>query len=167
MRIVLIAAATVVALIVAVVLVGMLLPKTHIATRTVVLEAPPPVVWKAITTVEAYPQWRDVQTAVLLPTHGGRKMWKETDRHGDTMTMEVMEEIPERRLVTRITDQKLPFGGTWTYELVPARGGTQLTIIEDGVIHNPVFRCIARYVIGYHATMDDYLERLKVRMSRA
>jgi uncharacterized protein YndB with AHSA1/START domain len=166
MRIVLIAALTVVALIAAVVLIGLLLPKTHIATRTVVIEAPPPVVWKAIATVEAYPQWRDVQTAVL-PSQGGRRMWKETDRHGDTMTMEVMEEIPDRRLVTRIADKKLPFGGTWTYELVPAGNGTQLTIIEDGVIHNPVFRCMARYVIGYHATMDDYLKRLKVRMSRA
>jgi uncharacterized protein YndB with AHSA1/START domain len=167
MRIILIAAITVVALVLAVVLVGLLLPKTHIATRTVVLEAPPPVVWKAITTVEAYPQWRDVQAAVQLPPQSGRKMWKETDRHGDTMTLEVLEEIPERRLVTRIADEKLPFGGTWTYELVPMRGGTQLTIIEDGVIHNPVFRCIARYVIGYHATMDEYLKRLQGRMSRA
>jgi len=167
MRIFLIAATTVVALIAAVVLIGVLLPKTHIATRTVVIDAPPPAVWKAITTVEAYPQWRDVQTATLPPSHGGRKMWKETDRHGDTMTMEVMEEIPERRLVTRIADKELPFGGTWTYELVPTGSGTQLTIIEDGVIHNPVFRCMARYVIGYHATMDDYLKRLKVRMSRA
>lgn len=167
MRIVLIAAITVVALIAAVILVGLLLPKTHLATRTVVIDAPPPVVWKAITTVEAYPQWRDVQAAVQLPPQGGRKMWKETDRHGDTMTIEVMEEVPERRLVTRIADKKLPFGGTWTYELVPMRGGTQLTIIEDGVIHNPVFRCMARYVIGYHATMDEYLKRLQVRMSRA
>ena len=167
MRIVLIAATTIVVLIIAVVLIGMLVPKTHIATRTVVLDAPPPVVWKAITTVEAYPQWRDVQAAVLLPPQAGRKMWRETDRHGDTMTLEVLEEIPERRLVTRIADKQLPFGGTWTYELVPRGAGTQVTIIEDGVIHNPVFRCMARYVIGYHATMDDYLKRLRAQTKRA
>jgi hypothetical protein len=46
------------------------------------------------------------------------------------------------------------------------KGGTQLTIIEDGVIRNPVFRCMARYVIGYHATMDDYLKRLNGRLQR-
>lgn len=166
MRIVIIAASTVVALIVGVTLLGMLVPKAHLATRTVVIDAPPPAVWKAITTVEAYPQWRDLQTAVLLPQQGGRKMWRETDRHGDTMTLEVLEEVPERRLVTRIADENLPFGGTWTYELVPAGSGTQLTIIEDGVIRNPLFRCVARYVIGYHATMDDYLKRLSARIKR-
>lgn len=167
MRIVIIAAATLVVLVLSVVLIGFLLPKTHIATRTVVIDAPPPLVWKAITTVDAYPQWRGVRTAVMLPPQAGRRMWRETDQHGQAMTMEVLEEIPERRLVTRIADKKLPFGGTWTYELVPMQGGTQVTIIEDGVIHNPLFRCMARYVIGYHATMDDYLKRLKGRMNRA
>ncbi len=166
MRIVIIAGTVLLALILAILLVGLLLPKTHIASRTVVIAAPPPLVWRAITTVEAYPQWRGVK-AETLPPHAGRRMWRETDRHGQSMTMEVIEEIPERRLVTRIADKKLPFGGTWTYELIPMGDGTQVTIIEDGVIRNPVFRCMARYVIGYHATMDDYLKRLKVRVNRA
>jgi uncharacterized protein YndB with AHSA1/START domain len=166
MRIVVVAGAILVALVVLVLAIGFLLPKSHIATRTVVLDAPPPAVWKAITTVEAYPQWRDLQAAVALPTRSGRRVWRETDSRGQAMTMEVVEEIPERRLVTRITDKHLPFGGTWTYELVPIGNGTQVTIIEDGVIHNPVFRCMARYVIGYHATMDDYLTRLKGRTAK-
>lgn len=167
MRIVLVSLAILVALIVLVVVVGALLPKTHIATRTVVMNAAPAEVWKEITTVEAYPQWRGVQKAEILPPRAGRRMWRETDSHGDAMTMEVMEEVPERRLVTRIADEHLPFGGTWTYELAPLGATTQVTIIEDGVIHNPVFRCVARYVIGYHATMDDYLKRLQTRVNRA
>jgi uncharacterized protein YndB with AHSA1/START domain len=166
MRIVIIVVAILVTLVVLVLVIGALLPKTHIATRTVVLNAPAPAVWKAITTVEAYPQWRGVQAAVALPPRAGRRVWRETDKHGQAMTMEVIEEVPERRLVTRIADEHLPFGGTWTYELVPLGNGTQVTIIEDGVIHNPVFRCMARYVIGYHATMDDYLARLKTRTSQ-
>jgi uncharacterized protein YndB with AHSA1/START domain len=166
MRIVIIAVAIFVALVMVVVVMGLLLPVTHIATRTVVLDAPPPVVWNAITSVEAYPQWRDVQVAVMLPPRAGRRAWRETDRDGQAMTLVVLEEIPERRLVTRIADKHLPFGGTWTYELVPKGSGTQVTIIEDGIIRNPIFRCVARYVIGYQATMDEYLERLKTRTSK-
>ena len=144
MRIVRIAMVILSALIAVVVGLGFLLPKTHIATRTVVVNAAPSRVWSAIKTVEAYPRWR-----------------------GHAMTMEVIEEVKERRLVTRIADAHLPFGGTWTYELVPMGAGTQVTIIEDGVIRNPIFRCMARYVIGYHATMDEYLERLTARVKRA
>jgi uncharacterized protein YndB with AHSA1/START domain len=166
MRFAIIAGGILGALVLAVLVLGVLLPASHIATRTVVITAPPARVWKEITTVEAYPQWRDVQAAVSLDDRRGHRAWRETDREGQSMTLEVLEEIPERRLVTRIADKKLPFGGTWTYELIPMKGGTQLTIIEDGVIRNPVFRCMARYVIGYHATMDDYLKRLNGRLQR-
>ena len=163
MRIVVIVVAVLATLLIAVLVLGALVPKTHIATRTVVVNARPDAVWQAITSVESYPQWRDVQASVTLPPLEGHRAWRETDRDGQAMTFVVLEEIPPRRLVTRIADKNLGFGGTWTYELAPAGNGTQVTIIEDGEIHNPMFRCIARYVIGYHATMDDYLARLKQR----
>jgi uncharacterized protein YndB with AHSA1/START domain len=166
MRIVILGVAVLVTLVAVVVVLGALLPKTHIATRTAVMDAAPAAVWKEITTVEAYPQWRNVKSAEVLPPKAGRRAWRETGNDGQALTMEVMEEVPEHRLVTRIADKHLPFGGTWTYELVPLGAGTQVTIIEDGVIHNPVFRCMARYVIGYHATMDDYLKRLQGRVKR-
>jgi hypothetical protein len=35
-----------------------------------------------------------------------------------------------------------------------------LTITERGQISNPVFRFMARYVFGYHATMQEYLASL-------
>ena len=165
MRIVIIVVAVLVCLILAVVLLGALVPKTHLASRTVVVHAPPDAVWNAITTVEAYPQWRDLKASIAIPPQSGRRAWRETDRDGQQITMVVVEEVPPRRLVTRIADKNLGFGGTWTYELTPATGGTQLTIIEEGEIHSPMFRCIAHFVLGYHATMDDYLERLKKRVA--
>jgi len=165
MRIVILVVAVVVCLVLAILLVGALVPKTHIASRTVLVSAPPEAVWSAITTVEAYPQWRDLKASIAVPSRGGRRAWRETDRHGQEMTLVVVEEVPHRRLVTRIADKNLGFGGTWTYELTPAAGGTQLTIIEDGEIHNPMFRCVAHFVLGYHSTMDDYLERLKKRVA--
>jgi len=62
--------------------------------------------------------------------------------------------------VTRIADPKLPFGGTWTYELSPAPERTSLRITEDGEVRNPVLRFVSRFVLGHTATIDRYLADL-------
>jgi hypothetical protein len=69
--------------------------------------------------------------------------------------------------VSRIADKKLPFGGTWTYELKAADRGTALTIREDGEVYNPVFRFVSRYVFGHYATLDGYLKALETRLDSA
>ncbi|HSR42141.1 MAG TPA: SRPBCC family protein, partial [Longimicrobiales bacterium] len=82
-----------------------------------------------------------------------------------TMTIETVEAEVPTRLVTRIADEDLPFGGTWTYELEPTGDGrTRVTITEDGEVYNPVFRFMARFVFGHTATMDTYLDGLEARM---
>ena len=68
-------------------------------------------------------------------------------------------------LVTRIADPKLPFGGTWTYRLAPAAGGTQVTITEDGEVYNPFFRFMSRFVFGYQATLNEFAKNLEARRS--
>jgi len=78
---------------------------------------------------------------------------------GDAITFEVIESIAEQKLVTRIADKNLPFGGTWTYEIAPDNRGTTLTITEHGEVYNPVFRFISRSVIGHTAQIDQYLIR--------
>jgi hypothetical protein len=80
------------------------------------------------------------------------------------MTLEVTELDPPRRMVTRIADEGLPFGGTWTYELELAAGWTCVTLTEDGEIYNPFFRFVARFILGYDATMRTYLDGLEARM---
>jgi hypothetical protein len=78
--------------------------------------------------------------------------------------MEHVERQPPRRLVTRIADADLPFGGTWTFELAPEEGGTRVTITERGEIRNPIFRAVARYVFGYGATMEAFLDELRAHI---
>jgi hypothetical protein len=63
-------------------------------------------------------------------------------------------------MVTRIADPEQPFGGTWTFELAPADGGTRLTITERGEVYNPIFRALGRFVFGHTATIDQYLRAL-------
>ena len=71
--------------------------------------------------------------------------------------------INVRRLVTRIADTGLPFGGQWTYELVPDGEGTRLTITEDGEVYNPLFRFVSRFVMGHTATIERYLDDVEKR----
>ena len=140
--------------------VGMRLPKAHIARSHATINAPPDSVWRALTDVEAFPSWRsDVSRVELLPSSGGHKAWREVGKNG-TITFEEVAAEPSRRLVSRIADPSLPFGGTWTYELLPDGGGSRITITEDGVVHNPLFRFMSRYVFGYHATQQAYLRAL-------
>jgi hypothetical protein len=147
-----------VALVAIVALIGTMLAKAHSAAR---FRQPPEAIWRAITDVEAFPSWRaDVKSVERLPDRNGGPAWRETDKHGQVLPLEVIEWDPPRKLVGRINDPKLPFGGTWTYEIALADGGCALTITENGEIYNPIFRFMARFVFGYSATMEGYLRSL-------
>ena len=141
-------------------IVGSRLPRSHVGSRERTFPVPPDEVWSAITTIDAFPTWRsDVQKIERLPDRDGRPVLIETGRAGRiTLATERME--PPRLLVLRIADPKLPFGGTWTYEIAPETAGSRLTITEHGEIYNPLFRFMARYIFGYTSTMDGYLSSL-------
>ena len=81
------------------------------------------------------------------------------------MPIRVQDEVAERELVTRIVDDGLPFGGTWTYQLEPVEEGTRLTITEDGFVRDPFFRFMSRYVFGHEKTVEDYLDALRERLA--
>lgn len=155
------------AIVVVVLAIGYSLPVKHAAARTVQIAAPPERVWATITDVASAPQWRsDVRSSEIVGQGAAGPVWREVSGDG-TITFETVESVPARRLVTRITDKSLPFGGTWTYELQPAASGTLLTIREDGEVYNPIFRFASRYVMGHHATIDKYLAFLQNRLGPA
>jgi hypothetical protein len=63
-----------------------------------------------------------------------------------------------------VVDDGLPFGGTWTWELAPAGGGTRLTITEAGFIRNPIFRLMSRLFFPPTGTMEKYLRALAAEL---
>ena len=154
-----IAVAVLVAFAVLIAIVGWSLPVKHVATRQRTLAASPDVVWRTITDIDAFPSWRPDVKSVERVGNTGPVTWIE---HGSSgrITFSIDGSDPPRRLVARIADPALPFGGTWTYDLAPAGSGTVLTITENGEIYNPVFRAVARFVFGYDATMASYLDAL-------
>ena len=146
-----------------IVLIGACLPQKHTVSRTLSLHRPAETVWSLIS---GSPTWRPgVSNYQELPPHEGHRLWRETDKHGQTITFEAIESTPPRRLVTRIADPKLPFGGTWTYEIVPSGDSCTLTITENGEVYNPLFRFVSRFIMGHTATIDSYLAALNAKLS--
>ena len=149
-------------------LAGSLLPKGHVASVRVRVAKPPAEVWGAIRDFASWPSWNPgVKRMERLPDAGGAERWMLHESMGGFPSRVEVSEPPAEgragRLVTRIDDPKLPFGGAWTWTVEPDGAGSAVTITEDGEIRNPVFRLLARFVIGYHGTAERFLAALARR----
>lgn len=140
--------------------VGLALPRRHVAARRVRLRRPPEEVWARIRAHAAEPGWRSKLDRVeRLPDEGGRERWKEVQGRS-ALTFETLEADAPRRLVRRIADEKLPFGGSWTIEVAGEEGASLVTVTEHGEVKHPLFRVVSRFVIGHTRTIDGYLRDL-------
>jgi uncharacterized protein YndB with AHSA1/START domain len=137
--------------------IGLVLPKGHRASKTTIYAASPDVIFAALSDVARYPEWRsDVKRIEMLPDEGGRRMFREHGGNG-VITYRIEELTPASRMVIRIADPSLPFGGTWTHELKPTTsGGTELTTTEDGEVYNPIFRFMSRFVFSATGTIEKF-----------
>jgi hypothetical protein len=145
-------------LILLVVVIGLSLPKSRVATRRARFKQRPEIIWD---TISGPPSWRsDLKSYEMLPQSNGAVQWREVDRRGDSILFERVEASPPQRLVNRIADPKLPFGGSWTHEISATDDGCVLTITEHGEVYNPVFRFMSRFVFGHTATLEKYLRML-------
>ena len=152
-------------LVLIVAVVGALLPKAHTASRTARVALSPDALYSLLSDVDRFQSWRpDVKGLQRRPDRDGRPAWVE-DVGG--MKIPMVFERMERPslLVARIDSTELPFGGTWSYRIAPAPGGSDLTITEDGEVYNVIFRFMSKFVFGQHATMDTYLKNLQAKVA--
>ena len=150
--------------------IGTSLPIDHHASCSAKYDKPPPILFALVEDDEASAHWRsDIARADLVSGRDATAVWRETDRHGYTVTYRTVAYADGRKLVRAIDFVPgMPFGGTWAYIFSGESGmlaiapvnGSGLTIIEDGKIYNPFFRFLARYVFGYTQTMKTYLTDL-------
>ena len=141
-------------------LIGSQLPKTHVASRSILLHKSPQDVYAVARDFGSTPKWRDdVKQVEVQAPQGGPLYFREEGKNG-TVNYELVEDVPAQRMVTRIRDTDLGYSGHWTYMFVPENGGTRVTIREDGEVSNVLFRFMSRYVFGQTATIDSYLQSL-------
>jgi uncharacterized protein YndB with AHSA1/START domain len=163
-KIALIVFAALVVLVLLLVVVGLFLPRNHVASRSAVFDAPPERIWAVLTDVSKGPEWRTgLKSVEALPPLDGRRRYRETSGFG-TVTYVVEEERAPERLVGRIADEGLGYGGSWTWEIAREGPRTRVTITERGFVTNPVFRVLARFAFGYEKTMEIYLRDLGRRL---
>ncbi len=147
-------------------LVGSRMPRDHRSVVSLSFRASRAAVWAAITDYAAMPAWWPAVKAVRferLPD-GTELTWNK-DRRGQEIPFRTGEAIVNEKLVRIIAKDDLPFGGTWTFELIGAPGGTRLTLTEDGFVNATILRPVARWIIGYDATQRDFLANLERYLS--
>jgi uncharacterized protein YndB with AHSA1/START domain len=171
MKPIIIIAVSLVALIVAAVaiiaLIGASLPKEHVASRSILLHKTPAEVYGVVRDFSSAPHWRtDVKQVDVKIQPDGRVHFREDGKQG-TVNFEVVEDVPTQRMVTRILDTNLGYSGSWTYTFVTEDVGTRLTITENGVVSNVVFRFLSKYAFGHTATIDSYLGSLAKHFGEA
>jgi len=163
-KIALIVLGVVAVLVLVVVIVGLMIPRDHVASRSATYAAPPERIWAVLVDTAAAPEWRTgLKSVETLPPLDGRRRYREVSGFGP-VTYVVEEERAPERLVGRIADEGLGYGGSWTWELAQEGDGTRVTITERGFVTNPVFRVLARFVFGYEKTMETYLKDLGRRV---
>jgi hypothetical protein len=146
-----------------IVVVGYSLPRAHSVTRATTVPLPPESLYAVLLDVERYPSWRPgVKSLQRHPDRDGRPAWTE-EVSGMKIPLYFERLEPPSLLVSRIADPSLPFGGTWTYRITAAPGGSALTITEDGEVYNPFFRFMSRFVFGHTATLDQFVKDLDGR----
>ena len=150
-----------VALGVLVALIGLLLPREHRASSRVELRQPVDSVWAVIRDMGQVPTfWTELKTSARIPDIKGHEAWAQTMKNNFTLNLEIAEDKPPSRLVTRIdAPAGAPFGGVWIYQLEPLASGCRVTVTEDGWIANLIFRVVSK-IMGYHGTLDGYLKAL-------
>jgi hypothetical protein len=146
-------------------LIGAMLPLRHHGTKRARYRVSPEAMYAVLA---GPPDWRTgVKNFGSLPDEGGRKRWWEEDTHGQKITFELVEEAPPKKLVVRIADRGLPFGGAWTFDIAPDGNGSMLRVSEDGEIYNVIFRFMARFIFGYTKSLETYLKDLGAKFGQA
>jgi uncharacterized protein YndB with AHSA1/START domain len=153
-----------VALVALALLAGYLLPAAHVAARAAEFRATPARVYDVVSDFAKYPEWRTGVTKVDVATRSGEAplVTEHTSAGVIPYSLEVIQ--PPSKLVMRIADPNLGFGGTWTFEIFPNDSGSELVITEHGEIHNPFFRVMSKLFFSPTDTIDTYLADLRRRL---
>lgn len=146
-----------------VLIVGLLTPADHQASRTLRVKQPPDAVWVAINDHANEHTWRDdVASVTSAGERNGKPVWQENYKDGNTLQLMTTESRQPNRMVREIAEEG-PFSGRWEIDIEPITGGSSVKITEIGKVSNPFFRFVSKYIIGHTYQMEKYLSNLAKR----
>jgi len=141
--------------------IGTGLPIAHVATCSAQFAQSPATLYATVEDDASSPQWRsDVAHVRSERSSGGKPLWIETYKNGQTLSYLEVQTFPGKGLDRELQDPTLPFGGQWRYQFRATAGGTEVRILEAGYIFNPIFRLIEHFFTGYTSTIKTYMTDL-------
>lgn len=162
-RIVLVVAGIIVALVLIVLVIGLLTPQEHHATRAVNINQPPQMIWDTINDHANEQKWRDdISNVTAAGERNGKPIWQENYKDGNTVQLLTTESTPPTRIVREIAEEG-PFSGRWEIDIKPSGNGSTVRVTEIGKVPNPFFRFVSKYIIGHTTFMERYLKNLAVK----
>ncbi len=143
-------------------IIGSLLSKSHEVAVSLDTPVPPEALWSLITDFPGQTRWRkQLREVRLISPGGGNPTWLEIGARGHRLPLQTIVSEPPRKLVRRIADPKLPFGGEWVFLIEPTASGSRVTITEKGEVYHPIFRLISK-MFDMSSTIRTYLKDLEV-----
>ncbi|MFN8669284.1 MAG: SRPBCC family protein [Gemmatimonadaceae bacterium] len=140
------------------------LPSQHVASVKAHYAASPDTLWALVSDPLGAAAWRkDLVEVARVASSDGVLRWRERSKRR-AIEFEALPSVVGRRFTTRMTQDDLPFAGQWDYELSSDGTGTVLVITERGTIRSPLFRVLARYIVGYTHSLESYHRSLAARL---
>lgn len=117
------------------------LPEDWKSTRLGRYKQPMDITWGKATDFATWPEWNTAIASVeKLDDVRGHAVWRETWKDGETVTFEVVEHLPVRRMIRCVTDTDGPYGGCVTMEVTRRDDGSVLHIAESLRVRSQRFR---------------------------
>ncbi|MTI30273.1 SRPBCC family protein [Xanthovirga aplysinae] len=123
-------------------LIGYYTNENYEGEHIVKLDCPKAVVWDILTDLEEIPDYRDEIDEVHFKGRNQRGLMKYEmiPEIGGYIDLEILERIPEKRLVVRMIDSSFGLSGIWTYELEGNNDYCLVTISENSRLENTLSR---------------------------
>ena len=127
----------------------------------------PPELFTIVSDFAKYPDWRAGVTRLEIEGAVGQGALIREHGPNGIIPYRIETFEPPSKIVMRIADPSLEFGGTWTFEVFQNDSGSELVITENGEVYNPIFRFISKFFFSETATIDTYMADLKRKLGES
>lgn len=163
MGLVLFVMGTVVSVVVALLVGGLMLPRTHSVARAIRLRATPDTVWSLIADPAGYPAWRDTMSSVEVDGTAPLR-WREYGDDG-ALAFEAVTVNAPNEFTARVIDDDVARQTERRFSLTADGDGTHVHYREQSSVNNPIARFVFRYIIRRTGAMDRTLVALAAALN--
>lgn len=158
--------------------IGILIPASHIVSRSVNLKLSSKRLWNILISVSNYSEWQSKVEKVTIQEeqdnktvfveHSTRKRHTVIIHHERTPYKCLLRILEERPSIDG--QKKVPtFSGSWTFEITEDKeteDQVTLKITEQGVIKKPIVRVTHMLLFGFHRRIDRFINDLQTLISK-